>query len=63
MDINKIKEDIGEEWGEFERVLKETLVSSSDLLNTINSYLVENNGKQVRPLLSILAARALLIII
>ncbi len=59
MDINKIKEDIGEEWGEFERVLKETLVSSSDLLNTINSYLVENNGKQVRPLLSILAARAL----
>ena len=59
MDINRLKEEISEEWGEFERVLKETLVSSSDLLNTINSYLVENNGKQVRPLLSILAARAL----
>lgn len=59
MEINSIKNDIQKEWDKFERILKETLHSSSDLLNIINSYLFEHNGKQVRPILSLLAAKAI----
>ncbi len=58
MEIKDIYEDIDVEWKEFEQVLSESLVSNSSLLNTINGYLLTNKGKQIRPLLSILSAKA-----
>jgi octaprenyl-diphosphate synthase len=59
MDIKAIQDDIRSEWLQFEELMKEALWSKSDLLNSINTYLLDNKGKQVRPLLSLLAARAL----
>ncbi len=58
MDIKTIRKDIDHEWILFEELLRSTLLSSSDLLNSINSYLMESTGKQIRPLLSILASKA-----
>lgn len=59
MDIKSIRKDIEKEWNLFEESLKGALLSNSDLLNSINSYLMESNGKQIRPLLAILASKAL----
>ena len=59
MDIKSIRKDIEKEWNLFEESLKGALLSNSDLLNSINSYLMESNGKQIRPLIAILASKAL----
>lgn len=53
-----IRSDIDQEWNSFQKLMKETLDSNVTLLNTINSYLLDNKGKQIRPLLSILSAKA-----
>ncbi|MDD2491793.1 MAG: polyprenyl synthetase family protein [Bacteroidales bacterium] len=58
MDIKSIRKDIEKEWSLFEEMLRSTLMSSSGLLNSINSYLMESTGKQIRPLLSLLASKA-----
>ncbi len=58
MNIKDIKSDIEQEWLSFQKLMKETLDSNVTLLNTINSYLLDNKGKQIRPLLSILSAKA-----
>jgi len=58
MDLNKIKSDIEYEWQFFQKLMRENLESSSSLLNSINFYLLENKGKQIRPLLTILSAKA-----
>jgi len=58
MEIKGINSNIDKEWQSFQEIMKENLESSSSLLNTINSYLLDNKGKQIRPLLSILSAKA-----
>ncbi|MCK9627140.1 MAG: polyprenyl synthetase family protein [Bacteroidales bacterium] len=58
MDINKINSDIREDFQRYRSLMETTLVSGSSLLNTINSYLLQTSGKQLRPLLAILSARA-----
>ncbi|MEN6618111.1 MAG: polyprenyl synthetase family protein [Rikenellaceae bacterium] len=58
MEIKGINSNIESEWESFQRLMKENLKSSSSLLNSINSYLLDNKGKQIRPLLSILSAKA-----
>ncbi len=58
MDIKTIRKDIESEWIMFDEMLRNTLESNSALLNSINSYLMESTGKQIRPLLSILASKA-----
>lgn len=58
MEINKIQERIK---GDLERVndlIKENLMSNVELLNTINNYLYNLKGKQIRPVLSIVSAKA-----
>lgn len=57
MDINKILDDIAPEWAEVQSALKESLLSECGLLNSINNYLFANMGKQLRPMLGILAAK------
>ena len=57
MDINKILEDIAPEWAQVQALLKESLLSDCGLLNSINNYLFSNMGKQLRPMLGILAAK------
>jgi len=58
MDINTINSDIKEDFQRYRDLMKETLCSRSILLDTINSYLLQNGGKQLRPLLGLLSARA-----
>ena len=58
MDITNIQSDIAYEWQFFQKLMRENLDSSSSLLNTINSFLLNNKGKQIRPLLTILSAKA-----
>lgn len=58
MDIDNIKSDIEYEWQFFQKLMRDNLESNSTLLNSINFYLLENKGKQIRPLLTILAAKA-----
>lgn len=58
MEVKDIISDIDYEWLFFQKLMQENLESSSSLLNTINSYLLDNRGKQIRPLLTILSAKA-----
>ncbi|MCD8287235.1 MAG: polyprenyl synthetase family protein, partial [Porphyromonadaceae bacterium] len=57
-DINRIREAVAGDWGRIESLLKEALGSDIDILNTVNAHILSNSGKQLRPLLSLLAARA-----
>lgn len=58
MTITEIKEEIVSEWEAFEALLSESLDSGSDLLNRINGYILSASGKQLRPLLAIVSAKA-----
>ena len=49
---------LGADWSAYESLVKETLCSDIDLLNKINGGLLANVGKQLRPIMSLLWARA-----
>ena len=52
-----VKAYLGEDWKAFERLFEESLSSRIDILNKVNRYMVERSGKQLRPMLCLLAAR------
>ncbi len=56
--ISDIKEEYVDEWVEFETLIEESLISNNHLLNKINNYLLDNFGKQIRPLLVLVTAKA-----
>lgn len=58
MVLNKIRAVVGEELDRVNNLIMESLKSDVELLNGINSYIYERKGKQLRPLLSLLAAKA-----
>lgn len=47
------------DWGGYRALLIEVLASDNPLLNQINQYLFEHGGKQIRPMLALLTARAI----
>ncbi|MBO4263603.1 MAG: polyprenyl synthetase family protein [Bacteroidales bacterium] len=49
---------LGSDWTDCERFVREALRSDIALLNRLNDGLLENGGKQLRPMLSLLVARA-----
>lgn len=53
-----IRSTIVPEWEGFEKILSAALASRSNLLNKINSYLLDTSGKQLRPLLALVTAKA-----
>ncbi len=57
MEVKNILEDISGEWQELQILLKDSLKSDCFFLNKINEYLLSNMGKQLRPMLGILAAK------
>jgi octaprenyl-diphosphate synthase len=57
MEIKSIIEDIKPEWEKVQNLLNESLASNCELLNRINTYLLGNMGKQLRPMLGLLAAK------
>ena len=52
-----VKEYLGEDWRRFEQLFDESLASRIDILDKVNKYLLERSGKQLRPMLCLLAAR------
>lgn len=54
---NLIKKPIIDELNEFKRVIEHSLNSSNLLLNNVLTHLRQKNGKQMRPILVLLAAR------
>ncbi len=58
MNINEIVEELGASWDGYKKSMQEALANNNPLLTNINSYLLNNGGKQLRPILSLLAASA-----
>ena len=57
MDLNSAKSFLENNWTEFENFYRSALRSDVTLLNTINDYLLQHSGKQLRPLLTLMAAK------
>ncbi len=49
---------LGSDWDRYRALVKDTLLSDIDLLNSVNSSILANSGKQLRPMLALLTARA-----
>lgn len=58
MDINSVKQYLGSDWEDVQKCIADTLKSEINLLNIANQSILNNSGKQIRPLLTILMARA-----
>ena len=55
---DEIREFLGEDWLQYQENLSAILASDIELLDSINRYILSNNGKQIRPTLCLLASRA-----
>lgn len=58
MDIVAIKEFLGRDWQDVQDAIVSSLRSDIDLLNQVNTSILDNSGKQLRPLLALMVARA-----
>lgn len=56
--LDEIKAFLGQDWTDTERLIRSSLGSDIDLLNTTNAAILSHGGKQVRPMFSLLVARA-----
>ncbi len=57
MELNTIKEHLGQDWNAVELLMKESLSSDNPYINAINGYMLSNSGKRMRPLLCLLSAK------
>ena len=58
MDIKSVREYLGKDWVAVKEKIETSLMSDIALLNATNSSILSNSGKQLRPLLALLVARA-----
>ena len=58
MDIKLIKDYIGQDWSAVQQRISAVLHSDIDLLNYTNESILSHSGKQLRPLLALMFARA-----
>ena len=58
MDIKSVREYLGKDWESVKEKIGTSLMSDIALLNSTNSSILSNSGKQLRPLLALLIARA-----
>jgi octaprenyl-diphosphate synthase len=58
MDIKQVKEFVGGDWTAVQESIENALCSEINLLNKTNESILSHSGKQLRPLLAILFARA-----
>lgn len=58
MDIKSIKEYLGQDWLMVQKHITDALKSDINLLNATNASILSHSGKQLRPLLAVLIARA-----
>jgi len=57
VDLSGIKEGLGADWAAVTELMKESLSNENLYINAINSYVLSNSGKGMRPLLCLLAAK------
>jgi len=58
LDLDTIRELVGDDWAGVNASILENLQSDVALVNSISRYIVNSGGKRLRPLLVLLAARA-----
>lgn len=58
MDIKAIQEYLGEDWMSVKERISNALRSDIELLNSTNDSILSHSGKQMRPMLTLLMARA-----
>ena len=58
MDIEKIKEFLGQDWIAVRNCIQESLQSDIELLDVTNRSILSHSGKQLRPMLALIVARA-----
>ena len=58
MDINGIKNFLGEDWERIVSKIKTSLASDISMLDQVNGVILDSSGKQMRPALALLMARA-----
>lgn len=58
MDIGKVKEFLGDDWVSVQDCIKSSLQSDIELLDVTNRSILSHSGKQLRPMLALLVARA-----
>lgn len=58
MDIKSIQEFLGADWTAVKECIGSALESDIDLLNSTNNMILSHSGKQMRPMLSLLMAKA-----
>ena len=58
MDIKEIKEYLGSDWTAVQECINDVLHSDISLLNSTNNSILAHSGKQLRPLLALIFARA-----
>lgn len=58
MDINQVKDFVGGDWTAVQKRIASSLQSDINLLNKTNESILSHSGKQLRPLLTVLFARA-----
>ncbi len=58
MDIKAVKEYLGRDWTAVQERISSALASDIRLLNSTNDMILSHSGKQLRPLLSLMMARA-----
>lgn len=55
--IDQIRQPISTDLGEFKRKFAEALKTENPLLSSVNEYILQGAGKQLRPILTILSAK------
>lgn len=58
MELDKVKAFLGNDWLRVQQCIREELESGIDLLNSTNRSILSSSGKQLRPVLALLVARA-----
>lgn len=58
MDIRAIQGFLGDDWKKTKERISDTLMSDISLLNSTNASILSHSGKQMRPMLTLLMARA-----
>ena len=56
--LEEAKKELGADFEKYRQTLSVTVQSKDVLLTRINSYIISNEGKEMRPVLSLIAGKA-----
>ena len=58
MRLDTVKLELGKDWEGYDKALRSALYNNNKLLTKLNEYIIDTAGKQLRPVLCLLAAQA-----